>query len=125
MRQRICVCQIFPGGDWDIWILDIGYCVHLDKPVVDPDHDVVLGGGAGPEQEAVGGGDAHPQVDGVGAAYEVLLDLRLAEEEVAGGGEGRGGGGRVSGGQPAYKIGFSIQIHILDFSLILPLTVFL
>ena len=92
------------------WILDIGYCVHLDKPVVDPDHDVVLGGGAGPEQEAVGGGDAHPQVDGVGAAYEVLLDLRLAEEEVAGGGEGRGGGGRVSGGQPAYKIGFFIQM---------------
>ena len=37
--------------------------VHLDEPVVDPDHDVVLGWAAGPEQEAVGGGDAHPQVD--------------------------------------------------------------
>ena len=37
--------------------------VHLNKAVVDPDHDVVLGGAAGPEQEAVGGCDAHPQVD--------------------------------------------------------------
>ena len=37
--------------------------VHLDEPVVDPNHDVVLGWAAGPEQEAVGGGDAHPQVD--------------------------------------------------------------
>lgn len=32
----------------------------LDKPILDPDHDVVLGDAAGPEQEAVGGGDAHP-----------------------------------------------------------------
>ena len=82
--------------------------MHLDKPIFDPDHDVVLGDAAGPEQEAVGGGDAHPQVDRVGAAHQVLLDLGLAEEEVAGGREGRGGGGRVSSGQPGHKNQFVI-----------------
>ena len=45
-------------------------CIHLDEPIVDPDHDVVLGeGAAGPEQEAVGGGDSHPQVDRVRASH--------------------------------------------------------
>ena len=93
-------------GFWNVYRL----CVYLDKPIFDPDHDVVLGDAAGPKQEAVGGGDAHPQVDGVGAAYEVLLDLRLAEEEVAGGGEGRGGGGRVDSGEPGHKNQFSIWV---------------
>ena len=86
--------------------------MHLDKPIFDPDHDVVLGDAAGPEQEAVGGGDAHPQVDRVGAAHQVLLDLGLAEEEVAGGREGwrGGGGGRVYSGQPGHKNQFAISV---------------
>ena len=54
----------------------------LNKPIADPNHDVVLrdivlgevvlvvlGDVASPEEEAVGGGDAQPQVDRGGAAH--------------------------------------------------------